>query len=204
MSANLMEKNRLEAFSDGVLAIIITLLVLEIKVPEVHGDVNAVSLYHALLSILPKFLSWALSFFMVLIMWVNHHRIFSELKSVNNQLLWLNGILLFFISFITFPTAFLGDYFNQQFTMMFFGIWMSLTAFTFSMLRLYIYKNQWLLREGIKPEDYKSLLTRSLLFGPPFYLLGAFSTFIHVYLGYAMYAMVPLYFVFFGSKKSKE
>lgn len=205
MTKPILEKNRLEAFSDGVIAIIITLLVLEIKVPHIEGEINPYSIGAALLETVPKFLSWALSFFMILIMWVNHHRIFNDLKHSDNGLMWANGLLLFWMSFVPFPTAFMGDYFDQPLTMFFFGLCMTFTGLSFYILRLYIHKHNHLLKENVNLTNYKKMLSRTLVFGPLLYFIGAVSAFIYPYLAYGIYAAIPIYFVFFGmNEKSKD
>ncbi len=196
----LMEKNRIEAFSDGVIAIIITLLVLEIKVPHIEGEITTAVIWSSLQSIAPKFLSWGMSFFMVLIMWVNHHRIFNDIKQSNNGLLWLNGMLLFFMSFVPFPTALIGDYFSSPASVSFFGICLAMMGLSFAGLRYYLVRNPELLKEGISIESYKALAGKSLL-SPVLYFTGAAVAFASVYVSYVIYLIVPLYFVFFGSKK---
>lgn len=195
-----MEKTRLEAFSDGVIAIIITLLVLEIKVPHIEGEVTSSTIADALVKLTPKILSWALSFFMVLIMWVNHHRIFHEIKHSDNGLMWMNGLLLFFMSFVPFPTAFLGDYFSQPASMSFFGICMGLTALAFVLLRLYILKNSHLLKEGTDKENYSKLIKLSVI-GPVMYFLGSGVALLNVYAAFAIYTVIPVYFIFFATKR---
>jgi uncharacterized membrane protein len=97
-----MEKNRLEAFSDGVIAIIITIMVLEMKVP--HGDNLA-----ALKPVLPVFLSYILSFIYVGIYWNNHHHLFTATKHVSGGILWANLHLLFWLSLFPFATAWTGE-----------------------------------------------------------------------------------------------
>jgi len=97
-----MEKNRLEAFSDGVLAIIITIMVLELKAP--HGADFA-----ALEPLLPVFLSYVLSFVYVGIYWNNHHHMFQTTKRVNGGILWANLHLLFWLSLFPFSTAWIGE-----------------------------------------------------------------------------------------------
>jgi len=97
-----MDKGRLEAFSDGVIAIIITIMVLEMKVP--HGD----SL-DALTPILPVFLSYIFSFINVGIYWNNHHHMIHAAKHVNGGVLWANIHLLFWMSLFPFVTAFMGE-----------------------------------------------------------------------------------------------
>ena len=97
-----MGTGRLEAFSDGVIAIIITIMVLELKVPP-HADPAT------LLAQWPVFLSYALSYLVVAIYWVNHHRLFHIVPRVNSAVLWSNNFLLFCLSLIPFATAYMGE-----------------------------------------------------------------------------------------------
>jgi uncharacterized membrane protein len=97
-----MHKGRIEAFSDGVIAIIITIMVLEIKVP--HGHDLA-----ALAPLLPVFLSYVLSFVYVGIYWNNHHHMFQAVKHVDGSVLWANLFLLFTLSLLPFSTGFMGE-----------------------------------------------------------------------------------------------
>lgn len=97
-----MSKTRLEAFSDGVLAIIITIMVLELKVP--HGTDLAV-----LAPLLPVFLSYVLSFIYVGIYWSNHHHLLHAVRHVNGRILWANLHLLFWLSLIPFVTGWMGE-----------------------------------------------------------------------------------------------
>lgn len=195
-----MEKNRLEAFSDGVIAIIITILVLEIKVPHIEGEINSAALLTSLLKILPKFLSWALSFYMVLIMWVNHHRIFNDIKQTDGGLLWVNGLLLFWMSFVPFPTAFMGDYFTYPAAMSFFGLCLTMLGFSFYILRSYLLRKKELLKEAVELENFKRLKMLSLV-SPIMYFTGACASLINVYAAYLIYFTIPVYFMFFGSNK---
>jgi uncharacterized membrane protein len=97
-----MEKNRLEAFSDGVIAIIITIMVLELKVP--HGDG-----FEALLPLWPVFLSYVLSFMYIGIYWNNHHHMLKASARVSGGVLWANLVLLFWLSLFPFATAWMGE-----------------------------------------------------------------------------------------------
>src|SRR5512143_3797142 len=97
-----MKKNRLEAFSDGVIAIIITIMVLEMKVP--HGSDLA-----ALRPVLPVFLSYVLSFVYVGIYWNNHHHMLHTMRRVSGGILWANLHLLFWLSLFPFATGWLGE-----------------------------------------------------------------------------------------------
>ncbi len=97
-----MNKTRIEAFSDGVLAIIITIMVLELKIPH---EVNL----QALISLLPVFTSYMMSFVFVGIYWVNHHHLFHTVKRINGKILWANMGLLFSLSLIPFSTGWMGE-----------------------------------------------------------------------------------------------
>ena len=97
-----MTKGRLEAFSDGVLAIVITIMVLELKVP--HGRD-----FEALRPLIPIFLSYVLSFIYLAIYWNNHHHLLQAVKQVNGRILWANIHLLFWLSLIPFVTAWMGE-----------------------------------------------------------------------------------------------
>ena len=100
-----MSKGRLEAFSDGVLAIIITIMVLELTPPE-EGTLAA------LRPLLPKVFSYVLSFIFVGIYWNNHHHLWQAVKSVNGSILWANMHLLFWLSLIPFTTSWMGEHFS--------------------------------------------------------------------------------------------
>jgi uncharacterized membrane protein len=102
-----MEKNRLEAFSDGVLAIIITIMVLELKVPPALADAHEATLAD-LKPLLPVFLSYLLSFIYVGIYWNNHHHMFHSTRHVTGGILWANLHLLFWLSLFPFTTAWVG------------------------------------------------------------------------------------------------
>ncbi|HJU83183.1 MAG TPA: TMEM175 family protein [Holophagaceae bacterium] len=97
-----MHKTRLEAFSDGVLAIIITIMVLELKVPR-GSDLGA------LRPLLPALASYALSFLMLAIYWNNHHHLFQAVQKVNGRILWANMHLLFWLSLVPFVTGWMGE-----------------------------------------------------------------------------------------------
>jgi len=103
------DTQRLEAFSDGVFAIAITLLVLEIKVPD-HYVVAAHGLAGALLGLWPSYLAYITSFATILVIWVKHHMVFTLINRSDHLFLYWNGLLLFFVAFLPFPTAFLAEY----------------------------------------------------------------------------------------------
>ncbi len=110
-----MEKNRLEAFSDGVIAVIITIMVLELHVPQ--G-----SQLSDLPPLLPKFLCYVLSFVNVGLYWNNHHHLFQAVKRVNGRILWTNLHLLFWLSLIPLSTDWMGENHFEQTPVIFYGV----------------------------------------------------------------------------------
>ena len=107
------ETGRIEAFSDGVFAIAITLLVLELKVPHLPDGGAGGSLVRALAAQWPSYVALVTSFFTILVMWVNHHRMFSFVRRVDAPFLYANGLLLLVVTVVPFPTALLAEYFEK-------------------------------------------------------------------------------------------
>src|SRR5262245_9395560 len=101
---------RIEAFSDGVFAIAITLLVLNLKVPELPPDAPPGALLPALFEDLTSIQAYVLSFLVVGLFWMTHHRLFSYIQRYDALLVWMNLLMLLFVSVIPFPTAILGRY----------------------------------------------------------------------------------------------
>lgn len=101
-------KARLEAFSDGVIAIIVTIMVLELKPPHAAS-------FEALLTLWPTFAAYAVSFAFVAVYWVNHRHLFQRARRIDNRILWLNMVLLFWLSLIPFATAYLGEHVTEAF-----------------------------------------------------------------------------------------
>jgi uncharacterized membrane protein len=123
-----MGTNRLEAFSDGVIAVIITIMVLELKVPR---DTTLTSLR----SLAPQFLSYLLSFVVVAIMWVNHHHLLHAARRPDARLLWSNNVLLFWMSLVPFVTAYMGNNHRDPRAIALYGVVMSLCSVSFALLR---------------------------------------------------------------------
>ncbi len=110
-----MTTSRLEAFSDGVIAIIVTIMVLELRAPSQPT-------WPALLKVAPIFMSYGLSFLVVAIMWVNHHHLIHAVHEVTARLLWSNLNLLFWMSLVPFVTDFLGKNYHQPMAVALYGL----------------------------------------------------------------------------------
>lgn len=128
-------KNRMEAFSDGVLAIIITIMVLDLKVP--HGET-----FEVLSSLVPTFLSYILSFIYVAIYWNNHHHMLHATKVVSGSILWANLHLLFWLSLIPFATGWMGENHFKSQPIQLYGIVLLLSSIAYWLLQSTIIKFQ--------------------------------------------------------------
>lgn len=122
-----MDKSRLQAFSDGVLAIIITIMVLELRAPE-QGTLSA------LYPLLPKFGSYVLSFIFVGIYWNNHHHLWQAVEKVNGTILWANLHLLFWLSLIPFATSWIGESSFTTFPVALYGLVLWMTALAYYLM----------------------------------------------------------------------
>ncbi|MEZ4808884.1 MAG: TMEM175 family protein [Allomuricauda sp.] len=130
-----MNKGRLEAFSDGVLAIIITIMVLEIKVP--HGEE-----FKDLVPLIPIFLSYILSFIYLGIYWNNHHHMMQTVKNVSGKILWANLHLLFWLSLVPFVTGWMGENNFAQEPMALYGFILLMAAIAYYILQSFIIQSQ--------------------------------------------------------------
>ncbi len=174
-----MGKGRLEAFSDGVIAIIITIMVLEMKVP--HGEDLA-----ALLPVVPVFLSYVLSFVYVGIYWNNHHHMLHTVKTVTGAVLWSNLHLLFWLSLFPFATGFMGENHFAAVPSAVYGVVLLGAAIAYYLLQTVIIRTQGkdsVLRAAVG-RDWKGKLS------PVFYIAGILSTFVVPWVAEVLYVLV--------------
>jgi len=176
-----MEKNRLEAFSDGVIAIIITIMVLELKVP--HG-----SDFSSLTPLLPVFLSYVLSFIYVGIYWNNHHHMLQTVQRVTGGMLWANLHLLFWLSLFPFASGWLGENHFVAMPSALYGLVLLMAAIAYSILQRTIIVSQGenSLLAKVVGRDIKGKLS-SLL-----YIAGILAAFYSPILSCLIYAAVAL------------
>jgi len=184
--------NRIEAFSDGVFAIVVTLLVLELKVPELHDHESVAELGRQLVGLVPKFLSWLISFIIVCKFWLNHHHVLGLARYANYALVWLNSLFLMFQSFVPFPTAMMGEYPTNSLAVTAFGIVMACNTLLFIALHAYILRN--LLQPELAPAQDPHIIRKSFV-GVFSYSIGAAAAWLSVYLSFAIYLLTPLFFI---------
>lgn len=182
-----MNKNRIEAFSDGVIAIIITIMVLELHLPTVEDSFTEEAVWQALWTLIPKLLAYVLSFIVVGILWVNHHALFDKLPRSDAKLVWYNAFLLFAMSLIPLPTAFLAEHPLLYQAAMFYGFVMFLNAFAFLLMRRYVEMKAKLL-------TYNALIHRSNWLGTSLYLLSIPLAYVSVYLSFIIFVGIPMWY----------
>lgn len=192
---------RIEAFSDGVFAIVVTLLVLELHVPALGDHSSPAELCRQLLQQFPMFLSWLISFLIVCKFWLNHHYILGLASHANYGMVWLNSIFLMCQSFVPFPTGLMGEYPNNPLAVSLFGGVMAFNTLVFICLHAYIRRNL------VKPELAGSLdpkMIQKSYIGPLFYLFGAGLAWLTPWLAFLFYFATPLFFITPPATKAAE
>jgi uncharacterized membrane protein len=180
-----MNKNRLEAFTDGVYAIAITLLILDIRIPEVAYN----SLGAALLKMLPQLYTYVLSFFVVGLYWIANHRISRNVKQIDGILILLNLVWLLFVSVMPFPTALLGRYPLKAIPIAIYGIDLILANATGFFINLYLQSHPDLCVTPITPKMIRATapiyaLTNGL------YVIGIALAWVLPWISYAIFGGV--------------
>lgn len=176
-----MEKEtlRIEGFSDGVFAIAVTLLVLDLHFPEENSIQNGNDLLVFLKNQWPAFLAFILSFFSIFIMWVNHHKIFKQIYSRNSAIMFANGLILFLVSAVSYPTALLARYFDGEASSvvvaLYTGIFVMINL-AYNLLWFLATRNKKLLRPGITDAAIKKI-HNNYLYGLPIYVMALILSF---------------------------
>lgn len=144
-------------FSDGVFAIVVTLLVLELRVPPLQHASDPRELLHAIVGMRHELLSFALSFLFVINLWVSHNLFFKMLTRVDDTILWVNNLFLFFVCFVPFPTAVIGAYPQNPAAIVLFGLdWMAISIILFTMGRYALVGR--LLSEHVDAKRYRQVI----------------------------------------------
>jgi uncharacterized membrane protein len=179
-----MKKGRLEAFSDGVLAIIITIMVLELKVP--HGDDIRSLLYE-----LPVLFSYLLSFIYIGIYWNNHHHMLYLVDSITGTVLWANLNLLFWLSLVPFVTAWMGENHFSKMPVAAYGIVLIMCALSFTLLSRVLVRHSGkdsALAEAVG-RDRKGKISIAI------YAIAILLSFFNSYVGFGLYIVVALIWI---------
>jgi uncharacterized membrane protein len=176
---------RIEAFSDAVIAILMTIMVLDLRPPghELRHHTFA-ELVHYLT---PKLTVYALSFVIIAKMWVSHHRLFCAATQVTTPLLWLNNLLLFWMSLIPFATGFVSEDQTRPVAVATYGAVLCLNAFSFTLLRHYVVTHLCPVGEDLHPH-----LMRYSIGAMALYALGAALAYVSTYLSFVLFILVPI------------
>jgi uncharacterized membrane protein len=179
-----MSKNRMELFSDAVIAIIITIMVLELKVPRGEN-------FQALAPLIPVFLSYVLSFVYVGIYWNNHHHMLHTCNKVTGSMLWANLHLLFWLSLFPFATGWMGENHFAAATSAFYGVVLLMAAVAYWILQQLIIASQGrdsLLKKAVG-SDWKGKLS------PVLYVVAILTAFWSHWVSQAIYVLVALFWL---------
>ncbi len=186
MPHNEMTTNRLEAFSDGVIAIIVTIMVLELRAPSQPT-------LAALWKVAPVFISYGLSFLVVAIMWVNHHHLIHAVHGVSARLLWSNLYLLFWMSLVPFVTDYLGKNYHQPLAVALYGLDLVLCSSAFYLLRIILVEQD---RHDSGLSEYHASIQRKNVFSAALYFLSVPLAYVSIYASFFIFALIPaMYFM---------
>jgi len=181
-----MTTSRLEAFSDGVIAIIVTIMVLELRAPSQPT-------WPALLKIAPVFLSYGLSFLVAAIMWVNHHHLIHAVRMVTARLLWSNLNLLFWMSLVPFVTDFLGKNYRQPMAVALYGLNLALCGSAFYILRTELVRQD---SSDGNLLDYHLGMQRKNAFSTALYAASVPLAYVSIYASFFIFVLIPaMYFL---------
>lgn len=191
--------SRVEAFSDGVIAIIITIMVLELEIPDISKDATSPGIIHHLHQIAPYFGAYVFSFMMIGIFWTNHHHMFHLLETTDEPLLALNLFFLFWMSLIPFTTAMIGANPLLAVSLSLYGFIMLMTTFSLAIMRNYTLRKKLVHKDADKTLTKKVYLVSRLAktknwIGAAAYLLSIPLAYVNVYLAYICFAIPPIIF----------
>ena len=181
MSHGEMTTGRLEAFSDGVIAIIVTIMVLELRAPSQPT-------LAALWKVAPVFISYGLSFLVVAIMWVNHHHLIHAVHGVTARLLWSNIYLLFWMSLVPFVTDYLGKNYREPLAVALYGLDLVLCSSAFYLLRIILLEQD---RNDPSLADYHAAIQRKNAFSAGLYLLSVPLAYVSIYGSFLIFVLIP-------------
>lgn len=189
-----MNKNRVEAFSDGVFAIAITLLVLDVRLPEADIQSNA-QLYSMLVSSTVSIITFIFSFLVIGIFWIAHHRIFDLVHKVNHRLLWSNVFYLMTVALIPFPASVLAHHPFLTTSIVFYSAVLLLCGLQHFLLLVYIYRHKEL---QLLPLTYKEMKQYLMIAaaGPLCYLVAIIGSLINSFLSFFMILFAIIFYIF--------
>lgn len=189
-----MSLSRFEAFSDGVFAIAITLLIIEVKAPDLSHATPSEAV-EKLIHIWPHLLGYVTSFLVIGVIWLNHHAMFHFLKRVDRTVLILNLFLLMCVAFIPFPTSLIGSYGHLQPVVIFYGLSLTLLGVVYNTLWFYVVR-QYVSIEGLMHQKEIQIASRWTLGYPISYAIATALALLNTQLSVVLYTLIPLFYLF--------
>ena len=180
---------RLENFSDGVFAIVLTLLAFQFKVPKFSGDGPILQNFYELLKIAPYFLGFIFSFFFIAVFWVNHHHLYHAVKETNSALLWYNIYFLFWITMLPFAIAMVGDHPLVPLAAVSLGFVLFMASVAAYLLLRYSYVKSKLVDETLSDDSIDHGLSKNIT-AIVITFIGIMVAFKWVYISYCIYFAV--------------
>jgi uncharacterized membrane protein len=200
------ETARMEAFSDSVFAVAITLLVLDLKVPRLGADSSSEALLRALLAQGPSYLAFVTSFATILIVWVNHHGIFTLVHRTSVPFLFANGFLLLLVTLVPFPTALVSEYLGgpgESLAVAIYSATFLLMDMAFNLLWYTASKGRSLLRAGL-PDQALRKITKYYSMGFPIYLLATGLAFVNANISLGICTALWIFWALKGAHRQAE
>ena len=180
---------RIEAFSDGVFAIVITLLAFQFKLPKFTSGASLYQNFHEFFVILPTLIGFIFSFLFVAVFWVNHHQLYHSIKEADSRLLWYNIHLLFWITMLPFPIAMIGDQPTLPFAAISLGVVLLMCSAAALLVRRYSYFKAMLVNENLTEMSKHDGLSKNVV-AIILNLAAIFCASISVYIAYSIYFVV--------------
>jgi uncharacterized membrane protein len=192
-----MKTTRIEALIDAVFAIVMTILVLDLKVPILSHDlITSASLNSALIDLWPRFLAFTISFIIIATYWNSHHIQSTKIKESNITYVWLTMIFLFFVCLIPFSAAFIGEYPNGQIAQIFYGTNLIICGLGLYAVWSYAIANGRLIEPGSVSRELQFNAKNKVLLPPILYLIGIIVSFFDTEISLIFFALGPLvYFI---------
>ena len=190
-----LSKHRIEALSDGIFAIAMTLLVLDVKMPKLpHEAVAAGQLAPTLLALWPKFSGYITSFAVLGVFWVGHHSYVHFMKRTDRWLLWINLLFLMLVALVPFSTNLLGDYPRQKVAVVIYGCNIIALSLALCLMWRYATHKRRLVGRDLEPEIVRKGIQRTLG-GAAIYGCAVILAFFNPTLSLILYAVIPVFYV---------
>lgn len=187
-----LSRERIVAFSDGVIAIIITLMILDIHFPHISHETASNEVWVALSNMFPQIIAYAVSFYGLGIFWINHHHFFHMIKHSDRNLLWLNLNLLFWLSLIPLPTSYLAEHYDSAIATTLYGSVMLISHSSFGLLVFYASKKN-LIVDNHSKDAIKRIL-RMIIISCILWLTAIAVGYFSTYISYGIILLIAVFY----------